>query len=599
MAAALEVAGLGELTSLECFAEATPEVVDQLLNEAGRFIAEEIGPLNRIGDVVGSTLGPDSAVSTPPGFVKAYARWVEAGWGALSADPEFGGGGFPLLVGTALQEMLKGANLAFSLCPMLTQGAIELLGRYGSDEQKQRYLPKLISGEWSGTMNLTEPQAGSDVGALTTKAVRNDDGTWRISGSKIFITWGDHDLTENIVHLVLARSEGAPAGTRGISCFLVPKYLIGPDGRLGARNDVTCVHLEHKLGIHASPTCQLSYGEHGGAVGELVGEECRGMEAMFVMMNRARLSVGVEGLGLSWRAYDQARSFAQERVQGRPLGTGGPGAIVGHPDVRRNLLVMATTIEAMRHLLYANAAAIDVAEHHPDADRAAAASERAAVLTPLSKAWCTDEGVSLTSLAVQIFGGMGYVEETGVAQYLRDVRITPIYEGTNGIQAIDLVTRKVGLRNGAAVRDLLDELGTYVTASASDQGAGEESRPELDLRPGAEMMREGLKVAGRATDWIVDHQGDPASVLAGATPYLRLLATVTGGGLLLKAALIATRHAAMAKPAERTWWEGRITAARFYCEQVVPTVAGLLPAIVGDVDLVTGNASDLVLETNG
>jgi len=523
-----------------------------LLEEAGRFFAEAVAPTNKVGDEQGSRWQPDGTVVTPDGFKEAYAQYVAAGWGAVPFDPEYGGGGFPWVIATALQELMNSANMAFSMAPLLTQGAIDMLSHHGSVEQKQAFLPKMITGEWTGTMNLTEPDAGSDVGALRTKAEPAADGSYRITGTKIFISFGEHDLADNIIHLVLARTPGAPPGTKGISCFIVPKVLED-----GTRNAVRCMSVEHKMGIRASPTCVLDY---DAATGYLIGDENAGMRYMFTMMNNARVSVGVEGLSLSERARQQAVAFAKERRQGRgpdaPAGTSSP--IVEHPDVRRMLLTMRALTEAMRALAYVNAAAVDLARHHPDEATRTTAMERADVLTPITKGWCTDTGVEVTSLAIQVHGGMGYVEETGVAQHFRDARITPIYEGTNGIQAMDLVGRKLPIRMGGAVIDLLEEMATV------DGG------PELTDAVAA--MRE-------ATEWLLANGlQDPVDALAGATPYLRLCGIVVGGWLLARSAVIA-RQLLDAGEGDAGFLEDKIVTARFYAEQLLPAARGLVPAV--------------------
>jgi 3-(methylsulfanyl)propanoyl-CoA dehydrogenase len=428
----------------------------------------------------------------------------------------------------------------------------------------------MVTGEWSGTMNLTEPQAGSDVGALSTRAVPADDGSWRITGQKIFITYGEHDLTDNIVHLVLARVPDAPPGTRGISCFIVPKYLVNDDGTLGDRNSLECVSIEHKMGINASPTCVMAY---DGAVGYLIGEANQGMRYMFTMMNTARLSVGMEGLSIAERAYQDALRYAQERRQGRAVGApaGEPTPIVEHPDVRRMLLTMKAYIEAMRALLYTNAVSIDLARHHHDQAEREARRELVELLTPISKAWCTDLGVELTSIGVQVYGGMGYVEETGVAQYLRDSRIAPIYEGTNGIQAIDLVMRKVPMRGGAVVADLLAQM---VALDGELAAAG----PELAGVRSA--LAHGVSTLREATDWIASHgPAEPNDALAGATPYLRLFGLVIGCWLLARSALAASRRLRNASGSDAVFLKDKIGTARFYAEQLLPQAAGLLPAV--------------------
>ena len=570
-----EVVDLPGLTSMPCFEHAEPELLSGVLDEAGRFVAEVVAPLNRVGDEQHSRRNADGTVSTPDGFAEAYRRYVSAGWGSVPFPPEYGGGGFPWLVATVLGELMASANLAFSLCPTLTQGAIDLILAHGSEEQRETYLPKLVTGEWTGTMNLTEPDAGSDLGAVRARAVPADDGSWRISGQKIFITYGDHDLATNIVHLVLARVPDAPPGTRGISCFIVPKWLVGPDGAPGERNHVHCLSLEDKLGIHASPTCTLEFDD---AVGYLIGEPNQGMRYMFTMMNNARLCVGVQGLAVAERAYQQAVGYARQRHQGRapgtPAGTGSP--IIDHPDVRRMLLTQKASIEAVRSLAYLLAESMDLADHHPDGAVREARQQLVELLTPVTKAWGTDLGVELTSLALQVHGGAGYIEETGVAQHVRDARIAPIYEGTNGIQAIDLVTRKLPIRDGAAVRDLLDDI------EALDQRLAA-AGPELaairsSLAAGAAVLRQ-------ATDWIA--AAAPADALAGATPYLRMFGIVVGGWLMARQALAARRLLPSATGNRTAFLETKALTARFYCAQLLPQAGGLLPAV-------TAGSSDLL-----
>jgi alkylation response protein AidB-like acyl-CoA dehydrogenase len=573
------VVDLPGLSDLEAYRHADPETCFGLIDEAGRFLAEVFGPLNTVGDRVGSVLDAAGNVVTPPGFRDAYRRYVDAGWGAVPFDPDFGGGGFPWVVAIVIQEILTSANMAFSLCPLLNQGAIDMLTRYGTPEQQATFLEKMVSGTWTGTMNLTEPEAGSDVGALRTRAVpsRTGDGTWRLTGQKIFITFGDHDLCDNIIHLVLARVPDAPPGTKGISCFIVPKYLVNTDGSLGDRNDVRCVSLEHKLGIHASPTCVMSYGDRsydddGGAVGYLVGEANAGMRYMFHMMNVARLSVGLEGLAIAERAYQAALLFAQDRRQGRAIGSPATESspIVAHPDVRRMLLTMKAEIEAMRCLLYTNAAAMDRARHDNDGDRRQANQERVDLLTPICKAWCSDIGVTITSLAVQVHGGMGYVEETGVAQHYRDSRIAPIYEGTNGIQAIDLVMRKLPVRGGGVVEDLLGEMESLVGDLAA-AGAG--------MEPIATGLAHGVDVLRQATDWLLGRLAtEPNDALAGATPYLTMFGLVAGGWLLARSAQAAARLIATGT-GDAAFLAAKVATARFYCREILPEATGLLPAV--------------------
>jgi alkylation response protein AidB-like acyl-CoA dehydrogenase len=544
-----------------------------VLEENARFMQDLVAPLNRIGDEQGSVHHPDGTVTTPEGFIAAYQAYVDAGWGGVPFPPEYGGGGFPWLVGIALQEFLTSANMAFSMLPLLNQGALDMLLHHASEEHKETFLPKMVTGEWTGTMNLTEPQAGSDVGALTTKAVPQPDGTYRITGTKIFISYGEHDMSKNIIHLVLARTPDAPPGTKGISCFIVPKLLVNDDGSLGERNDVTCVSIEHKMGIKASPTCVLSYGEQGeGAVGYLIGEENAGMRYMFTMMNNARLSVGLEGLSLAERAYQMAVAYAKERKQGRAIGApaGEQSSIVEHPDVRRMLLTMRSSIGALRGIIYANAAAMDRASRHEDEEVRRGAQELVELLTPVSKGWGTDLGVELTSLGLQVFGGMGYIEETGIAQHYRDARIAPIYEGTNGIQAMDLVGRKLPMRAGGAISDYLGYIESTVAELAQ---AGDE------LASIRSALADGLAALRTATDWLLANGlADPSDALAGATPYLRLFSVVTGGWVMGLQALAATKQLAEGS-SDKALHEEKLLDARFFCEQLLPQAAGLVPAI--------------------
>jgi alkylation response protein AidB-like acyl-CoA dehydrogenase len=559
---------LSTVTDLPRFEHVDPDVVSGVLDEAGRFMSEVVAPTNRIGDTEASVRNDDGSVSTPPGFAEAYAKYVDAGWGAVKGDPEYGGHGFPGLISVAIQEMLTSANMAFSLCPMLTMSSILALRHHGSDELRGTYLEKLTTGEWTGTMVLTEPEAGSDVGALRTRAEPRDDGTWRIFGTKIFITWGEHDMADNIIHLILARAPDAPPGTKGISLFIVPKFIPDADGAPGDRNDVSCVSIEHKVGIHGSPTCVMAFGENDGAIGYLVGEVHQGMRYMFTMMNDARLNVGLEGLALAERAYQLSLEHAQDRRQGRAIGVPKTESspIIDHPDVRRMLLTMRASVEAMRGVLYDNAQAIDVAEYHPDAAERSRAQGRAGLLTPVSKAWCTDLGVELTSLGIQIHGGMGYVEETGAAQHWRDSRIAPIYEGTNGIQAIDLVLRKLPMDGGEVVRAHLDEMAAIDAELAA---AGE------DLAGIRNELAEGVTLLRNATEWLAsrDHVDD---ILAGATPYLALYGAVAGGHVMARQALAAQRLQA---DGDDGFLAAKLTTARFYCEQLLPRAFGLIPSI--------------------
>jgi 3-(methylthio)propanoyl-CoA dehydrogenase len=562
----LDLVGASGLSATEQFAHADRETVAGLLEEFGRLCAEVISPTNEIGDRQGLQVDTKSStITTPAEFKSAYRSYVDGGWGSVPADMTYGGGGFPHVVGLALSEMLQASNMALALCPMLTQGSIDALSHWGNDSQKATFLPKLISGEWTGTMNLTEPDAGSDVGALRAKAVQADDGTWRITGQKIYITWGEHDMSDNIIHLVLARVEGAPAGTKGISCFIVPKFLVNNDGSLGARNDVRVVSTEHKMGIHASPTCVLAFGDNGeGAIGELIGEVNTGMRTMFTMMNNARLAVGQQGQAIAERAYQLAYAHATSRVQSRVAGATPDATIIGHADVRRMLLTMRSQVEAMRHLLFLNGKAIDDARTASSSESRQAAQELADLLTPLSKSWCTDLGNELASLGVQIFGGMGYCEDTGAAQLYRDIRIAAIYEGTNGIQALDLFGRKLPMRDGALSRELLDHMRATAKQLEGSLGA---MRARLDA---------AIDVAQEAVDWMLSAgRANPVDGMAGASPFLRLFATTVGGWLMAQQALQADRAGA-----SDPFNAAKVATAAFYIDQILPTVAGLLPQIV-------------------
>jgi 3-(methylthio)propanoyl-CoA dehydrogenase len=558
-----ELIGPEALAGLPHLVDYSPELASSVLAEAARFAETVLAPLNKSGDREGAHWSPQG-VTAPTGFKEAYRQFVAGGWPQLGSNPEFGGQVVPQILTSAVQEVWASANLAFKLCPMLTYGAAHALEITGTPEQKQLYLPKMVSGEWTGTMVLTEPQAGSDLGLIRTQAVPQGDH-YRLFGQKIFITWGDHDYTDNIIHMVLARIEGAPAGTRGVSMFIVPKVLVHPDGSLGERNEVRCVSIEHKLGIHASPTCVLAFGEKQGAVGYLVGEANRGLEYMFIMMNTARLAVGLEGYAVAEAAFQLAAEWARTRIQGKPPGAsgGGSAAIIRHPDVRRMLLGMKASIAAMRALTLYSASRLDVARHHPDERVRAAAQARVDLLIPIVKAWCTECGAEVASTGIQVHGGMGYIEETGAAQFLRDVRITLIYEGTTGIQANDLIGRKIGRDGGAAMRDLIAEMRAELVKLAP-------AEPAASVRKAA---LEGVDLLERATGSLLGLMGsDPARAAAVAVPYLKLCGVTIGGWLMARSAALA---AGKRSGAEGELYAGRLQAARFYAEQLLPNALSL------------------------
>jgi len=569
-------AGFGPALAEGLYGDLADDVVEAVLAEAGKFATDILGPLNATGDRDGTRF-KDGAVTTAPGWKEAYRAWAQAGWNAVAAPAQWGGQDLPHALNAACIEMWNSAAMAFGLGPLLTMAAVDALAAHGSDELKRAYLPKLVSGEWMGTMQLTEPQAGSDVGALRTKAERAADGSYRITGQKIFITYGEHDLTDNIVHMVLARLPDAPPGTKGISLFLIPKFLLNPDGSLGQRNDARAHSIEHKLGIHASPTCTMVYGDRGGATGFLVGEENRGMACMFTMMNQARLSVALQGVAIAERATQQALAYARERKQGRATGVErGSSPIIAHPDVKRMLLTMRALTRAARSLSYATAVALDRAQRGPDEAARRAAHERASLLTPVAKAFSTDIGTEVASLGVQVHGGMGYIEETGAAQHYRDARIAAIYEGTNGIQAIDLVTRKLPLAGGATVTAYIGEIKRTVEAvNASNDAAFGWTGVRL---------KDAVDALERATHWLLGSQrNDLDAALAGATPYLRLFALAAGGALLAEEALAAMRIAGNGADAA-----GRTAIARFFAENLAVQAASLERTVVEAADSVTG-----------
>ncbi len=562
------VVDFGKLAQTETFAEtAAGELVDQILEEAGKFASEILAPLSAPGDHQGSKF-EDGVVTTPDGWPEAYGQFVEGGWNCVAGPEDFGGMALPMTMQSAVFEFVSSANMAFGLCPLLTQAAIHALEVHGTPEQQETYLPKLITGEWSGSMNLTEPQAGSDVGALTTKAEPNGDGSYSVTGQKIFITYGEHDCAENIIHLVLARLPDAPIGTRGISLFLIPKYFVNADGSLGARNTARAISIEGKLGIHASPTCVMSYDS---ARGWLIGAENKGMAAMFTMMNDARVGVGIQGVGVIERAYQGALAFAADRRQGKPLGKQHEQkdmvAIVEHADVRRMLFQMKATVEAARAICLDTALHSDLAKAAGTAKERDAAATRADLLTPVAKAWSTDKAVEMASVGIQIHGGMGFIEETGAAQHLRDARITPIYEGTNGIQAMDLIGRKLPMTGGAGVKAYLAEIADI----AEQCGRSNDS----SLVTIASHLSEGHAALVRTTDWMLQtlKSGEANDAMAGSVPYLSLFGAVSGGMYLAKGALAA--HEETTSNGHGDYLETRIRLAQFFAETEIPPAIGL------------------------
>jgi acyl-CoA dehydrogenase len=571
-------AGFAPALAEGLYGDLDEDLVDAVLAEAGRFATDVIAPLNVVGDRQGARF-KDGVVTTPDGWTQTYRDWAAGGWNGLAAPPQWGGQGLPRAINAACIEMWNSASMAFGIGLILTMGAVETLAAHGNDTLKNRYLPKLVTGEWMGTMQLTEPQAGSDVGALRAKAERAQDGSYRITGQKIFITYGEHDLTDNIIHFVLARLPDAPPGTQGISLFLVPKFLLNADGTLGPRNDVRAHSIEHKMGIHGSPTCTMVFGDQGGAVGYLIGEENHGMACMFTMMNQARLAVALQGVAIAERATQQALAYASERRQGRAAGVKeGSSPIIAHPDVKRMLLTMRAQTRAARAICYATAVAIDRAQRSIDKRARQAAHERASLLTPIAKAFATDTGVEVASLGVQIHGGMGYIEETGAAQHFRDARIAAIYEGTNGIQAIDLVIRKLPLAGGATVETHVAELRRTVQAVTAA------NHPAFGAT-GA-RLGEVIDALERTTKWLRSRSQDD-TVLAGATPYLRLYATAAGGALLAEEALAALRLAGDSTAV------ARIAIARFFAEHLVAATSGLEREVVEGGDSV--NTADAAL----
>jgi 3-(methylthio)propanoyl-CoA dehydrogenase len=571
-----ELAGLATVNALPGCEDATPETVEAVLEENAKFCGDIVAPLNWAGDQAPSSWH-DGIVTTTKGFKEAFKSFGEAGWQGIQHPQEFGGQGLPKLVAAACGEMLNSANLSFALCPLLTDGAIEALLTAGSEEQKATYLENLISGKWTGTMNLTEPQAGSDLAAVRTRAVPQGDGTYKVFGTKIFITYGEHDMAENIVHLVLARTPDAPEGVKGISLFVVPKFLVNADGSLGARNDAHCVSIEHKLGIKASPTAVLQFGDHGGAIGTLVGQENRGLEYMFIMMNAARFGVGMQGVAVSERAYQKAVAFARERTQSRDLaGSSGPVAIIHHPDVRRMLMSMRAQIEASRALAYVGAAASDVSHHHADEATRKRSQSFYEYLVPLIKGWSTELSIDVTSTGVQVHGGMGFIEETGAAQFFRDARILTIYEGTTAIQANDLVGRKTARDGGATAKAIIAQ----VRATEAQLAALGEGAHGADLRAIARQLAGGSAALEAVVDYVVANvKSDIKAVFSGSVLYLKLAGIVLGGWQMARAAVIA-RQKLDAGDGDAKFYQAKIGTARFFADHILSQAAGLRSAIV-------------------
>jgi alkylation response protein AidB-like acyl-CoA dehydrogenase len=575
-----ELAGLAEVAKLPGYGEADADTVDAILEEASKFASQVLDPINYSGDTEGSRWD-DGAVTTPKGFKEAYRKYVEGGWGALPFGTEWGGQGLPKLVATAVEEMLTAANMSFALCPLLTQGAIHALELAGSEALQKTFLGKMVQGDWTGTMNLTEPQAGSDLALVRSKAVREGDH-YRISGQKIFITYGEHDLAENIVHLVLARTPDAPEGVKGISLFVVPKYLVQPDGSLGERNTARCASIEHKLGIHASPTAVMVYDN---ALGYLVGEENKGLSYMFIMMNAARFSVGLEGVAIAERAFQRALAYAKERLQGRDLAGGGTVPIIRHPDVRRMLMLMKSQAEAMRALAYVVAAALDVAARHPDDKVRQQNQAFVDLMIPVVKGWSTETGIEVASLGVQVHGGMGFIEETGAAQHLRDARITTIYEGTTGIQANDLVGRKIAREGGATAKGWLAHLKAFDGELAKSGNA--------DVKAIRAALAVGAAAVAESVDYIVANAGkDVMSAFAGAVPFLKLMGIVAGGWQMARAALAVERGLG---GADRAFCEAKLATARFYADQVLVQAPALRDTVVKGASAVMAVPEDSML----
>ncbi|WP_374264393.1 acyl-CoA dehydrogenase [Zoogloea sp.] len=572
-----ELAGLQEITTLPGNEEVSLDLVEAILDEAGKFASEVVDPLNAVGDKQGNKWD-NGVVSTADGFKEAYAAFCETGWNGMPASTEFGGQGLPVTVSTAVLEMWKSASISFSLCQMLTLGAVEAIAHHASDDLKATFLPNMVSGKWTGTMNLTEPQAGSDLAAIRSKAEPRGDGTYAITGTKIFITWGEHDMAENIVHLVLARLPDAPPGVKGISLFIAPKFLVNADGSLGERNDLICASIEHKMGIHGSATAVMSFGDKGGAIGYLVGEPNRGLEYMFTMMNHARLNVGLEGVGVSERSYQHALAYARERVQGRIVGdkSGEKKPILHHPDVRRMLMDMKSRTEAGRALAYYVAGCMDRAHSHPDADVRAANQRRLELLTPVVKGWCTENAQGITWNGVQVHGGMGFIEETGAAQYMRDARIITIYEGTTAIQANDLIGRKTAKEGGKSMQQLLADIAETGTALRNSGNA--------QLKAIADALGDGIAALDEATTWLLaNYEATPQAAHAGSVPFLKLTGIVVGGWLMARSAQIAADRI---DEADGDFYKAKLATATYFAQHVIPEANSYRDAIVNGADAV-------------
>ena len=572
-----ELAGLQEIVGLPGNEDVSSDLVEAILDEAGKFASEVVDPLNKVGDKQGNKWN-NGVVTTADGFKEAYATFCETGWNGMPASTEFGGQGLPVTVSTAVLEMWKSASISFSLCQMLTLGAVEAIAHHGSDELKATFLPNMVSGKWTGTMNLTEPQAGSDLAAIRSKAEPRGDGSYAISGTKIFITWGEHDMAENIIHLVLARLPDAPPGVKGISLFIAPKFLVNADGSLGERNDLICASIEHKMGIHGSATAVMSFGDKGGAIGYLVGEPNRGLEYMFTMMNHARLNVGLEGVGVSERSYQHALAYARERIQGKIIGdkSGEKKPILHHPDVRRMLMDMKSRTEAGRAIAYYVAGCMDRAHSHPDADVRAANQRRLELLTPVVKGWCTENAQGITWNGVQVHGGMGFIEETGAAQYMRDARIITIYEGTTAIQANDLIGRKTAKEGGKSMQQLL--------ADIAETGSALRASGNAQLKAIAEALGDGIAALDEATNWLIaNYDANPQAAAAGSVPFLKLTGIVVGGWLMARSAAVAAERL---EAADGDFYKAKIATASYFAQHVIPEANSYRDAIVGGAESV-------------